>query len=356
MASGDPEIMHPRCRCDQHRHGYPPGSPTVSPDDQSGKYWGYSAQEPIGEPGSGLVTLQEIADKVAALAREALEPEADPTAHVVEISGSGDKWHVTHRQGKSLTTTVCESYAEACATAARWSGEKLPAAANLTLCAAPWLQAEFDKQLAALTAPLLAKHDKARGEVEELERALKKAKDELVNVTQSRDHFRGRSDLEALRLKRLQGERDEAKTEAAGLRAERDEARKEIAWLRADHSAVAYASPRRDGSTEFVTVGDWALAKSRAELLASLPPCQITDPAALAKLTPSKVRAYLKGKGWKWRDNTARTHLMTGPYLVDYEDAADSLRGATFVEGRSAAAVYLDILATPEEGEGGYQP
>lgn len=259
MASGDPEIMHPRCRCDQHRLHWPHGQ---------------STQAPIGEPSSGrsYVTLQEIADKVAELAIEALEPDDDPTAHVVEISGSGDKWHVTHRQGKSLTTTVCESYAEACATAARWSGEKLPAAANLS-----------------------------------------------INVDTS----------EAMR--------------------KMGKLAKSISYLE-------------------------GVAAGRANTLASLPPCQITDPAALAKLTPSKVRAYLKGKGWVFEERAilceywtidwtfrrgrrvsfALPRAFAGEIPAGLADGvainSELLRELAEQEQRSQAAVYLDILATPEEG------
>lgn len=100
--------------------------------------------------------------------------------------------------------------------------------------------------------------------------------------------------------------------------------------------------------------GSWSTSweRSRAKVLSALPPCQITDPAALAKLTPSKVRAYLKGKGWE----TSADWIVDRLIRRGVVSMGSSLGALAFLESRSAAAVYLDILATPEEGEGGYQP
>ena len=85
-------------------------------------------------------------------------------------------------------------------------------------------------------------------------------------------------------------------------------------------------------------------ARSR---LADLPPCQITDPEALAKLTPALVRAYLKGKGWMWTDHPTRFVVQEpGGATLNSDSARGVLVWVALAEHRSQAAVYLDILQT----------
>jgi len=107
-----------------------------------------------------------------------------------------------------------------------------------------------------------------------------------------------------------------------------------------------------------------------AQALESLPPCRIDDPEALAKLTPSRVRAYLKGKGWSsksfpavgsgqpqegWFRPGASDRTFVFNRLPGWEMGKDYaeliLNRIATAESRSAAAVYLDILAAePSEG------
>lgn len=96
-----------------------------------------------------------------------------------------------------------------------------------------------------------------------------------------------------------------------------------------------------------------------AQALESLPPCRIDDPEALAKLTPSRVRAYLKGKGWTtsrvsvgepWFESPPRANGCKCLLQPGNHSRADTLAAISKHESRSAAAVYLDILAA-EPGE-----
>lgn len=93
---------------------------------------------------------------------------------------------------------------------------------------------------------------------------------------------------------------------------------------------------------------------ARAELLVSLPPCEITDPYALSKLTPKLVRSYLNRGGWQPMDlpSCIAWKTVDGSRVLDvdlfrFEHVAVILGALTDLEFRSQMAVYLDILGMP---------
>ena len=124
-----------------------------------------------------------------------------------------------------------------------------------------------------------------------------------------------------------------------------------VAEVKLDGSKLLDAQQKLiDANAEIIRLRQWLMDHEewRTEMLASLPPCRIDDPEALAKLTPSRVRAYLKGKGWTEQtlESFASDWIRIGSGL----DAL-GLRELSLRESRSAAAVYLDILAAePSEG------